>query len=268
MVAGGEGRLPLLLATEIGLAAFLVMFFNSAKHSLENRGVVKSAKLASLVYARTNANWLSRWRERLLFKRLPATRDAYVLTMTGFDTFSRRDSHFRKVLETAYEIRDMLLNPMGEGARLRADSLYGALDTAMLQTELQESIDALRAMRKLGKKITLKFYDDQPFWKLVILGEYAWVQYCHSGCEITDLPEYVFALHSGNPKRGLFVPFYMLFLEKWNETVHPEYDFDTRELVYRNAEGSELRRERFPALPHVEWNAVAESALEEIVPTI
>lgn len=104
----------MLLATEIGFAAFLVLFFNSVKHSLENRGFVGSAKLASLVYARSNAGWLSRWRERLLFRKLPATRDAYILTVAGFDTFTHKHSHYRRVLESTYELRVMLLNPVSE----------------------------------------------------------------------------------------------------------------------------------------------------------
>lgn len=115
--------------------------------------------------------------------------------------------------------------------------------------EIRETIAYLRALRRLGKKVTLKFYNHSPFWKLVILGEYVWVQYCHGGCEISGTPEYVFALHSHNPKRGLFIPFYMLFLEKWNESSHPEFNFDTEELVSRDASGGEIRRTLFPSLP-------------------
>lgn len=254
----------MLLATEIGFAALLALLFTAAKNSLKEREVASSAKLASLVYASSNANWLSRWRERVLLRKLPATRDAFIMTMTGFDTFARKDSHFRPVLESAYEIRVMLLNPASDGARKRADSLSNAMDAAMLWNEMQESIAYLRALRKFGKKVTLKFYDHPPFWKLVILGEYVWVQYCHGGCEVTDIPEYVFALHSENPKRGLFVPFYMLFLEKWNEPVHPEFDFDTKELVYRDAGGSEIRRVPFVE-PQSAWGMETDMPAVEAV---
>jgi hypothetical protein len=53
----------------------------------------------------------------------------------------------------------------------------------------------------------------------------------------------VFALQHTEPRHGLFVPFYMIFLNYWNDTRHPEYDFDTNELVYRDAGGRETARE-------------------------
>ena len=84
-----------------------------------------------------------------------------------------------------------------------------------------------------------------------------WVQYCHSGFEVKGEPEYVFALNRDNPRLGLFVPFYMYFLEQWNDPRHPRYDFDARELVYSDDCGREVRRTRFagdraelPALLH------------------
>lgn len=240
----------LLLATEVSFAAVLLLLFSSLKKSMENRGFISSAKLASLVYARSNEGWLSRWRERLLFRRLPVTRDAFVLTITGFDTFIHKHSQFRKALESTYEIRVMLLNPVSDGAKVRVSSLPDEHDHHLrFFEEIEESISYLRALRRLGKKVTLKFYDHPPFWKLVFLGEYVWVQYCHGGCDVSGTPEYVFALPSRNPKRGLFIPFYMLFLEKWNESSHPEFDFDTDELVYRDATGGEIKRTPFPAAP-------------------
>ncbi len=52
----------------------------------------------------------------------------------------------------------------------------------------------------------------------------------------------MFASNPENPRRGLFVPFYMYFLERWGDSRHPEFDFDKRELVYRDEEGREVRR--------------------------
>ncbi len=68
------------------------------------------------------------------------------------------------------------------------------------------------------------------------------MQHCHSGFQVRQQPEYVFALQHGEPRHGLFVPFYMVFLNQWNDTRHPEYDFDTNELVYRDASGKEVQR--------------------------
>jgi hypothetical protein len=35
----------------------------------------------------------------------------------------------------------------------------------------------------------------------------------------------------------------MVFLNQWNDPRHPEYDFDTNELVYRDASGKETGRD-------------------------
>jgi hypothetical protein len=245
-----EADSTLLFTTEIAFASVLVLLFNLAKTAWDNRRYVANAKLASLAYAKSNYNWLSRWHEKALFKRLPVTRDACILTVTGFDTFARKSSRFSTVLQTAYEIRVMLLNPASRGARLRVDSMPPERsDFGSFCQEVEASISYLSALRRTGKKVTLKFYDHQPFWKVVVLGDHVWVQYCHGGCEIKQTPEYVFALHHRNPTRGLFVPFYMYFLEKWDEHHHPEFDFDTRELVYRDAIGQEAGRRPFSISP-------------------
>jgi hypothetical protein len=40
--------------------------------------------------------------------------------------------------------------------------------------------------------------------------------------------------------------FYTYFLNRWNEARHPDYDFDSGELVYRNIAGQEAHRTPFP----------------------
>lgn len=236
----------LLLMTEICLAALLVLFFTAAKNFIEQRASLGWVRVASLVYARSHASWLSRWRERALIKQVPATRDAYVLSVTGRDVFSEH-SRFRAALQSAGDLRVMLLNPNGLAAQQRVDSLLDEpCNPAQLREEIRLSIDYLQSLHQLGRKVSLKFYDQPPFWKLVILGEHVWVQYFHEG---DNLPEYVFALSHKDPRHGLFMPFYMHFLEQWGEQEHPELDFDTGELVYRDAAGSEMRRKQFLIRP-------------------
>ena len=111
-------------------------------------------------------------------------------------------------------------------------------------------MERLASLAAAGKKVTLKFYDDPPFWNLIVTGEHVWVQYCHDGQELRQQPEYVFALNRSNPVQGLFPAFYMHFLNCWGDPRHPEYDFDTRQLIYRNERGNEVRR--VPFLPQAE----------------
>jgi len=149
----------------------------------------------------------------------------------------------RGVIGKAYEIRVMLVNPVGKALRERADSLPPEITVLTLHTEIEATIGYLSGLRKFGKKVKLKFYDEEPFWKLIVLGDYIWVQHCHSGFAVREQPEFVFALQHREPRHGLFVPFYMVFLNQWNDARHPEYDFDTNELVYRDASGKETGRD-------------------------
>jgi hypothetical protein len=239
-----QNNANLLLATEVGLASVLALLFNLAKIAWDHRQRVLTARLASLVYARNaGAGWWSRRRERALVSQLPAARDAFVLTLTGYDTFVADDSLLRAVIEKAYEIRVMLVNPIGKALRERADSLPPEITVLTLHTEIEAVVAYLSGLRKFGKKVTLKFYDEEPFWKLIVLGDYVWVQHCHSGFAVKEQPEFVFALQHREPRHGLFVPFYMVFLNQWNDARHPEYDFDTNELVYRDSSGKETGRD-------------------------
>jgi hypothetical protein len=238
-----ESNASFLLASEIGLASILALLFNLAKIAWDGRQKVRIARLASLVYARNGGRgWLTRWRERVLVKQLPAARDAFVLTLTGYDTFVSDESLLRGTLEKAYEVRVMLLSPVGMHMRRRADSLPPDITVLTLQTEIEASIAYLSGLRRLGKQVKLKFYEEEPFWKVVVLGDHVWVQHCHSGFQVSQQPEYVFALQHREPRNGLFVPFYTYFLNEWNDQRHPEYEFDTNELVYRDAAGKETHR--------------------------
>lgn len=237
----------LLIASEIALAAVLVLLANLSRIAWENRYKVRIADAAALVYAREKRDPLTRWRERRLVKRLPAARDAYILTVTGFDTFAGAASLLHEPLKKAYEIRVMLLHPGARSAERRVKSLPREVTLQTYAEEVHTSIAYLAALRTQGKKVTLKFYEHDPFWKVAVLGDHVWVQYCHSGREVKGEPEYVFALDRDNQRRGFFVPFYMYFLEQWIDQRHPAYDFDTRELVYRDELGRVTRRARFGA---------------------
>ena len=233
----------LLLASEIALASALVLVLNLAKLSWDNRHLVQMARAAALVYTRdADRDWAARWREQRLLKELPAVRDAVILSLTGYDTFVDERSLVHGLLGGAYELRVMLVNPVGEALRRRAESLPPEITVLSLQTEIEASIAFLASLRKRGTKVALKFYDQMPFWKVAVLGDHAWVQFCHPGFSVSEQPEYVFALHESNPRQGLFVPFYVHALERWNEPVHPEYDFDSNELVHRDASGNETAR--------------------------
>ena len=231
----------LLLATELCLALLLVLCFAGARNFIAQR--------TSLGWSRSHASWLSRWRERALVQQTPEAPDAYVLSVSGRDIFGNEHRRFGAALQSAADLRVLLLNPNGSAAQPRDDArLDEASDPAQLREDIRLSIDYLQSLRQRGRKVSLKFYDQPPFWKLVILGEHVWVQYFYGKDMSNGLPEYVFALNHKDPSRGLFMPFYMHFLEQWC-AQHPSLDFDTGELVYRDADGREARRKQFLVTP-------------------
>jgi len=233
----------LLLATEIGTTSILVLLFNFAKLVWDNWKKVKMAKLTALAYARDyKQGRLLRRRERALVKDMSAARDVCVLTLTGYHTFVEDDSLLREALRSAYEVRVLLINPAGTGLRRRVDSMPPDITLLSYHKEIESSIAHLAELRKSGKNISLKFYDQEPFWKVVVLGDHVWVQHFHTGSEVKRQPEYVFALQHHNPREGLYVPFYVHFLNQWNQPDHPIYDFETNELVYRDSAGNERGR--------------------------
>ena len=242
-----EDDSQLLLINEIIFAAVLVLLFNRFLNARQGRLSHRMNRLASLVHVRHARNWFSRWTDRKLLDRITGTRDVSVMSITGYDTFVSQRRELHNVIDSSYELRVMLMNPYGAGARRRVQSLGDP--APLLETYREETaatIERLAGLAAAGKQVTLKFYEDPPFWNLIVTGEYVWVQYCHDGHELKDQPEYVFALQKDAPTQGLFSAFYVHFLNQWSDSRHPEYDFATRELIYRNDKGNEVKRVPFP----------------------
>ncbi len=237
----------LLLINEIVFAAVLVLLFNLFLGARQGRLSHRMNRLASLVHVREENDTRSRWLDRKLLDRITGTRDISVMSVTGYDTFVSERRKLNRVIDNSYELRVMLMNPYGAGAMRRVQSLGDP--APLFETYCQETaatLERLASLAKAGKRVTLKFYDDPPFWNLIVTGEYVWVQYCHDGHELKEQPEYVFALIKDKPTQGLFSAFYVHFLNHWSDPHHPEYDFATRELIYRNDKGNEVKRVPFP----------------------
>lgn len=242
-----EGDSQLLLITEIGFAAVLVLLFNLFLSAREERHSHRMNRIISLVHVREGYKWFSRWADRNMVNRISGARDVSVMSVTGYDTFVSERRKLHRFIDDSYELRVMLMNPYGAGALRRVQSLGDA--ASLLEKYRQETgatLERLTGLAAAGKKVILKFYDDPPFWNLIVTGEYVWVQYCHDGHELKTQPEYVFALRKDNPAQGLFPPFYMHFLNQWNDPRHLEYDFATRELIHRNDKSNETRRVPYP----------------------
>lgn len=254
-----EDDSQLLLINEIVFAAVLVALFNLFLSARQGRLSHRMNHLASLVHVREGSR-SSRRTDRKLLERVTGTRDVAVMSITGYDTFVSEHRRLRDVIDQSYELRVMLMNPYGAGAMRRLQSFGDPaplMDTYSQETEA--TLARLSRLAAAGKQVTLKFYDDPPFWNLIVTGEYVWVQYCHDGHEMKTQPEYVFALQKNLPTQGLFSAFYVHFLNHWSDPRHPEYDFATGELITRNDRGNEVERVPFP--PHTARRETPELAV-------
>lgn len=235
----------LLLATELAVAAALVLLLNLGRVAWEGLRIMRMNRVASLVHVREGARASSR-RPRL--PAAQAARDALIVSVTGYEVFAAEGAPFRDTVAQCYETRVMLLNPESEGAAARIRSLEDPERAReAYRRETEASIACLRALAAAGRKVTLKLYETPPFWNIVVAGDHAWVKYCHHGRLLQSQPEFVFALRRDRPCVGLFPPFLVYALDQWGDPRHPEYDFATGELVHRDAEGRETRRAPFPA---------------------
>jgi hypothetical protein len=241
------GSTQLLLISELALAAVLLLLFHAARIAWEGRRMLRISQIAGLIEVRGGGEALPLRNARTLLRNRSATRDALILAVTGYDTFVAANSNLGRVIGGCYEIRVLLLNPHGAGAAHRARS-FGDPAAALQahQSELDASIRYLKQLNTCGKKVCLKLYESPPFWKVVLVGEQAWIQYCHGGYEVKTQPEYVFGLRHDRPEQGLFPPFYMHFLDQWNDPRNSEYDLRTDELVFRDGMSNEVRRIAYP----------------------
>ena len=170
-----------------------------------------------------------------------------IIASTGFRTFVDPKGDLHEVLQTCREAKIMLLNPYREGASMRAKSILDPEVTPEhFSEQIKKSIDFLKALKATQKNIKLKLYGEPPFLKLSILGDYLWIKHYHPGQDVYGMPEYVF-VHDQIPG-SLYTPFYQYFLMRWDDPEIPAYHMDTDEIVYRDATGNEIKREKFDAV--------------------
>jgi hypothetical protein len=202
------------------------------------------ARGAGMVHFFPTTNFFTLRKIKKLKKRQGFAREVMIVSSTGFRTFVDPKGDMHDVVRTCRDVKIMLLNPFSEGARLRARSILDPnITPESFREQISKSIDFLKDLKAARKNIKLKFYQDSPFLKLAILGHYVWIKHYHPGLDIQALPEFVFD-HDQNPG-SLYNPLYQHFVTCWENPGNPEYDFDTDELVYRDANGNETRRDRF-----------------------
>lgn len=239
-----ENEETFLVTVEIVVAVLLIVVLHFAGKSWKDRRLSRMARYAGLVSVTPVTGFFARRKAKTLKEREGRARDIMVIGSTGFSTFVDPQGDLHTVLKECREARIMLLDPLREGAVVRAKSIPDPdISPEIFREQIVRSIDFLKGLKAAQKNIRLKLYPDMPLLKMAVLGEHICVRYYHTGLNVNKMPEYVFK-HDQNPG-SLYSPFYQYFLARWNDPNIPEYDLDTDELVYRDKSGNEARRERF-----------------------
>jgi hypothetical protein len=239
-----ENEKLFLISVEITAAVLLILFLNYAGRGLRDRKLSNMARNAGMVNFFSSEGLLAQRRKKKLVEKQGFARDIVIMGSTGFRTFVDPKGEFYNVMQNCREAKIMLLNPYSEGARIRASSILSPdITLERFREQIIKSIDFLKELKAVQKNIMLKLYEDPPFLKLAVLGDYLWVKHYHTGIDVKAMAQYVFE-HNQNPS-SLYTPFYQYFLKLWNDPKVPEYDLESDELVYRDLSGNGERRERF-----------------------
>lgn len=238
-----ENEQVFLVSVEVAVALLLIMAFSHARTNCGNRKMSKIARAAGMVHFVPRRGVLARWTSRRSKERQAFMKDIMAIGSTGFRTFVDPRGDLHTAIQDCRAAKIMLVNPESPGAIDRARTIPDPEVTQeSLRSQVGQTIAFLGALRAARKNVRLKLYSDLPLWKLAILGDHAWVQHYHPGLNVQAMPEYVF-MHSQDPA-SLFSAFYQHFVMRWNDPSIPEYDLLSGELVYRDAGGNELRRDK------------------------
>ena len=240
-----ENNTVAVVGVEVAVALLLIAGINGLRRMVRNRRLAEMATHAGLKHVfPTNGTLIRKQIDQLKAKQ-GRVKNLMVIGSTGYHTFVEPEGDLHAVIWKSLEAKIMLLNPYSETARVRASALLdSAVTPDALGEQVEKSIELFKRLKAGQKTVRLKLYSDPPHVKLAILGESIWLQHYHTGLDVHMMPEYVFEQNHND--YGLYTLFYQYFTRRWESSEIPEYDLDTDELVYRESNGQEMRREKFP----------------------
>ncbi len=231
-----------LIAVEMTVAVVLMVCFNYIHRSLRDRALAATATGAGLVSFFPRRAPEARRRIQALKEEQGSGRTVMVIGSSGSGSLGDQVGDLSSVLDKCLEAKIFLVNPFSQDARARMQALaHPACTLPTFREEVRQSIALLKRLKAIGKVVKLKLYSDPPLVKLVILGDYLWLQHYHADLDGQPMPEYV--LQRNRKAHGLYSFYAHYFMQRWESVESPEYDFDRDELVYRSRTGQEIRRE-------------------------
>lgn len=237
-----------VIAIEMTIAVLLIAGLNYFHRSIRDRALAASATGAGLVsFFPRRAQGAERHIKQL--KEDQGTgRTIKVIGSSGYSTLVDQVGDLSTVLDRCLGAHILLVNPYSPDTNARIEALgHPEITLDGFREEVRHSIALLKRLKAMGKAVKLKLYADPPLVKMVILGDYLWLQHYHVDLDVETMPEYV--LQHNRKTHGLYTLCTHYFEQRWQNTDIPEYDLESDELVYRNRAGSEIRREQFEPTP-------------------
>jgi hypothetical protein len=233
-----------LIAVEVTVAILLIVCLNYFHRSIRDRALATVATGAGLVSFFPRRTRGAQRHIKQLKEEQGTGRTISVIGSSGHSTFIDQVGDLSSVLDKCLGARIMLVNPYSQEASARIQAInHPEFTLETFREEVRQSIQLLKRLKAMGKAVKLKLYSDPPLMKMVILGDYLWLQHYHADLDVQTMPEYV--LRHNRKDHGLYTLYAHYFVQRWGNGEIPEYDLDTDELVYRSRTGNEIRRERF-----------------------
>ena len=233
-----------LIAVEMTAALVLIVGLNYIHRSIRDRALASVATGAGLVSFFPRRTRAAHRHIKQLKEEQGTGRTIMVMGSSGYGTFVDQVGDLSSVLDKCLGAKIMLVNPnSAEASRRMLAIAHPDYTLAVFREEVRQSITLLKRLNAMGKAVKLKLYSDPPLIKMVILGDYLWLQHYHADLDVQTMPEYV--LQHNRKDHGLYTLYAHYFAQRWKSPEIPEYDLETDELVYRNGSGHEIRRERF-----------------------
>lgn len=237
-----------IICMEMTVAILLIAVLNYIHRSIRDRGLAAVATGAGLVSFFPKRTPGAQRHIKQLKEEQGTGRTIKVIGSSGHSTFVDQVGDLSSVLDKCLGAKILLVNPNGQEASARIQAIgHPEYTLTAFREEVQQSIALLKRLKAMGKSVKLKLYADSPLVKMVILGDYVWLQHYHADLDIQDMPEYV--LRHNRKDHGLYTLYSHYFAQRWESPDIPEYDLETDELVYRSRSGKEIRRERFESAP-------------------
>jgi len=233
-----------LLILETVVASLLIVLANVFRLNVRDKALAHAATGAGLVSYYPSRAPSARKRIKHLKEKQGTGRTVMAIGSSGYGTLTDQVGDLASVLERCTGAKILLVNPYSLEAQARIRAIADPDYTVeVFQDEVYRSIELLKRLKALGKSVKLKFYADPPLVKLVILGDYLWLQHYHPDLHIRAMPEYVLK-HNPND-HGLYTFYYHYFIQRWSSCHVGDYDFERDELVYRAPQSRSDRRVPF-----------------------